>query len=127
MPLYYPEGTHPDGACFPGSEIKFAAFGKDGTAHTILGVETIDPAYGVWTVGAECTLVGLPSGPVEVAGSARGAVVVRDPNFSLTFIHPDTVRAGELYELDAHIHNTSLVAANLQQPQNLEGEIARRC
>ena len=71
------------------------------------------------------TLEGLPGGPVEVAGRTRGAVVVRDPNFSLTFIHPDTVRAGERYDLLLHIQNTSLVDANLVtvslDPPNLSG------
>ena len=71
------------------------------------------------------TLEGLPSGPVEVAGHVRGAVVVRDPDFSLTFIHPDTVRAGEGYELVIHLQNTSLVDANLVtvslDPRNLSG------
>jgi hypothetical protein len=71
------------------------------------------------------TLEGLPSGPIEVAGQARGAVVVRDPDFSLTFIHPDKVRAGELYELNVQLQNTSQVDANLVtvslDPRNLSG------
>jgi hypothetical protein len=70
-------------------------------------------------------LEGLPSGPVEVVGHASGAVVVRDPDFSLTFIHPNTVRAGELYELTVHLQNTSKVPANLVtvslDPRNLSG------
>ena len=37
---------------------------------------------------------------------ARGGGRPR-PNFSLTFIHPDTVRAGELYDLVLQIQNTS--------------------
>ena len=60
-PLYDPQGTHPDGALLPGTSLTFSDFGRDGTANTILCVETIDPNFGVWTVGAECTLVGLPS------------------------------------------------------------------
>ncbi len=52
---------HPDGAIFYGSRIKLAAFGKDGTAHTVLACETIDDMYGTWTEGRECILVGLPS------------------------------------------------------------------
>lgn len=52
---------HPDGALYPGGKITLAAFGKDGTAHTILCTETIDPQYGIWTYGRECVLVGLPS------------------------------------------------------------------
>jgi len=62
-PLYLPEEAtrHPDGALFPGGRIKLSAFGRDGSAHTILCTETMDPQYGVWTVGAEVSLVGLPS------------------------------------------------------------------
>jgi prepilin-type N-terminal cleavage/methylation domain-containing protein len=52
---------HPDGALYPGARITLAAFGKDGTAHTLLCTETIDPQYGIWTYGRECVLVGLPS------------------------------------------------------------------
>lgn len=55
------KAIHPDGALYPGGKITLAAFGKDGTAHTILCTETIDPEYGVWTYGRECVLVGLPS------------------------------------------------------------------
>lgn len=63
VPLYAPDkpGVHPDGACFPGTPVSLAGFMRDGSSHTILAVETMDPEYGVWTVGAECTLVGLPS------------------------------------------------------------------
>jgi len=71
------------------------------------------------------TLFGLPGGGVEVTGRAQGAVVVRDPNFALTFIHPNVVRAGELYELQVELRNTSKVAANLVtvsiDPRNLTG------
>ena len=71
------------------------------------------------------TLEGLPSGPIEVAGHVRGAVVVRDPNFALTFIHPDVVRAGSQYDLTVQIRNTSLVDANLVtvslDPRNMTG------
>ncbi|MDH4017764.1 MAG: hypothetical protein OEV20_10540, partial [Actinomycetota bacterium] len=70
-------------------------------------------------------LHGLPGGPVEVTGGAEGAVVVRDPNFALTFIHPNVVRAGELYELQVELRNTSRVDANLVtvgiDPRNLSG------
>ena len=55
------DSIHPDGAVFYGSRLKFASFGKDGTAHTVLCMETIDDQYGTWTEGRECILVGLPS------------------------------------------------------------------
>jgi len=63
-PLPLPQNVdsiHPDGGIFYGSRMKFASFGKDGTAHTILATETIDDQYGTWTEGREVVLVGLPS------------------------------------------------------------------
>ncbi len=70
-------------------------------------------------------LDGLPGGPIEISGITEGAVVVRDPSFSITFIHPNTVRAGEVYELRAHLQNTSDVDANLVtvclEERNLSG------
>lgn len=114
--------------------------GPDGQAGTTDDVDRLRPQgsgtaeflvegikEGGHVIGIEIrgTLEGLPSGPVQVVGHAQGAVVVRDPNFALTFIHPDTVRAGERYELLVHIQNTSSVDANLVtvslDPRNLSG------
>ena len=95
----------------------------EGTSEFL--VEGIREGGHIVEIEIKGTLIGLPSGPVEVMGIARGPVVVRDPNFSLTFIHPDIVRAGETYDLVAQIQNTSLVAANLVtislDPPNLSG------
>ena len=60
VPKYDPEGAHPDGACFPGTQLKFASFTRDGTAHTILGAETIEREFARWTVSADAAVVGLP-------------------------------------------------------------------
>lgn len=59
------------------------------------------------------TLEGLPIGPVTIRGKATGAVLVRNPDFSVTLGHPATVRAGEAYDLFVTITNTSKVPANL--------------
>ena len=56
-------------------------------------------------------LDGLAAGLVEVEGAA-GSVLVRNPNFSLAFSHPRTIRSGEPYEASATILNTSSVTAN---------------
>ncbi len=53
------------------------------------------------------TLEGLPVGPVPIRGRAAGAVLVRNPTFTLTFTHPDVVNAGEPYTLDVTVTNTS--------------------
>ncbi|MFZ4856964.1 MAG: carboxypeptidase regulatory-like domain-containing protein [Desulfuromonadaceae bacterium] len=58
------------------------------------------------------TLEGLPIGPVTVRGRAMGTVLVRNPNFTLTFTHPDIVNAGEEYVLDVTVTNTSAAPAN---------------
>ena len=54
-------GRHPDGASFPGSKLTFANFKGDGTAHTFLAVETIEPIRARWTLGWEAAVVGLPT------------------------------------------------------------------
>ena len=58
------------------------------------------------------TLTGLPIGPVAIRGRAAGAVLVRNPNFTLTFTHPDIVNDGEEYDLDITVTNTSESIAN---------------
>ena len=52
---------HPDGGVFPGSRHGTAGFQKDGTAHTLIVVESIEPYYARWLVGLETCVVGLPS------------------------------------------------------------------
>ena len=59
------------------------------------------------------TLSGLPSGDVTVSGSAKGMVIVRDPEFSIVFAHPSVIRSGEEYDILVTITNTSPVPANL--------------
>jgi len=54
-------GKHPNGACYPGSKLTFANFKSDGSAHTILAVETIEDRGARWSLGWESTLVGLPT------------------------------------------------------------------
>ena len=54
-------GRHPNGACYPGSKLNFSNFKTDGSAHTILAVETIEPHAARWTLGWEATVVGLPT------------------------------------------------------------------
>jgi len=61
----------------------------------------------------KATLEGLPIGPVTITGKAMGAVLVRNPDFTLTFGHPQTVRSGEEYDLFITVTNTSQVIANL--------------
>ena len=65
-------------------------------------------------------LNGLPVGPVPIRGRAAGAVLVRNPRFTLTFTHPEIVNAGEPYTLDVTVTNTG------ESPRELRvGEPAR--
>ncbi|MCX6580460.1 MAG: carboxypeptidase regulatory-like domain-containing protein [Candidatus Aminicenantes bacterium] len=59
------------------------------------------------------TLTGLPSGDTRLSGKASGAVIVRNPKFSVTFSHPSVIREGEEYDIYVTMTNTSPVAANL--------------
>ncbi|HEX4915743.1 MAG TPA: hypothetical protein VFV51_17415, partial [Vicinamibacterales bacterium] len=71
------------------------------------------------------TLNGLPIGPVEIRGRAAGAVLVRNPTFTLTFTHPEVVSAGEPYTLDVTVTNTGQSPANFVNltlyPRNVSG------
>ena len=58
---------HPDGAMYPGSKLRFKDFASDGTAHTIICVESIEQFSARWFLGMETLLVGLP--PLGVAGN----------------------------------------------------------
>jgi type II secretory pathway pseudopilin PulG len=51
--------SQPDGALFPGKGLGFRHF-VDGTAKTIMAVETIDDSSSVWLAGSDATLVGMP-------------------------------------------------------------------
>jgi hypothetical protein len=52
------------------------------------------------------------SEPVPLLGHAQGKLLVRNPNFSLVLVHPDVVRRGEEYTLEARLTNTSQTLAN---------------
>jgi prepilin-type N-terminal cleavage/methylation domain-containing protein len=82
-PPYNPSGTspsimHPDGAFFPGSGSQVSDL-ADGTAHTIMVVETIDDQASLWTVGKQATLAGLPN---QVVTGAQA------PNSQYSYYHP---------------------------------------
>jgi hypothetical protein len=58
------------------------------------------------------TLEGLPTGPVNLIGSASGGVLVRNPYFNMTFTVPGVVRKGENFNVYATVTNTSQAPAN---------------
>ena len=79
-PKYCPsrDGMHPDGVLFPGSRMTFAAF-RRGLSNAISAVESVEPNFSRWTVGAEAAVVGLPrnvefekSGHEDFYGTIKG-------------------------------------------------------
>ncbi len=50
--------------------------------------------------------------PVPIQGTASGKLLVRNPTFSLVLVHPDVVRRGEIYTMEARLTNTSGTLAN---------------
>ncbi|MBU4405527.1 MAG: carboxypeptidase regulatory-like domain-containing protein, partial [Acidobacteria bacterium] len=112
----------------PGTPVPVRCPGPDGKIGTADDVDVILAAFsgmaeflaeglkeGTHTIKIDFkgTLSGLPSGDTEVKGSALGAVLVRNPEFSVVFSHPDVVRSGEEYDLYMTLTNTSKVTANL--------------
>jgi hypothetical protein len=69
---------------------------------------------GFYTVnfGINATLEGLPTGPVNLTGSASGGVLVRNPYFNMTFTVPGVVRSGENFNVYATVTNISQAPAN---------------
>lgn len=69
---------------------------------------------GFYTVnfGINATLEGLPTGPVNLMGSASGGVLVRNPYFNMTFTVPGVVRSGEQFNVYATVTNISQAPAN---------------
>jgi len=61
----------------------------------------------------EGILEGMPNGIRRLSGTARGAVVVRDPTLAVTITHPDVVAADEEYSLFLTVSNTANTPANL--------------
>lgn len=50
--------------------------------------------------------------PIALSGLAQGKVLVQNPTFSLMLVHPEVVRRGQAYTLEAHLTNTSQTLAN---------------
>jgi PKD repeat protein len=100
----------PDGKPGTADDIPVLGSGENGNAEFLVegrreGGHTVD-------IKIKGILEGLPIGPVPISGSAVGIVEVRDPTFSLTLSHPQTITAGEQYDFMVTITNTSESPAN---------------
>jgi hypothetical protein len=117
--------TTSNGASMPVRPVMQAgADGKTGTADDLPAIAPGDTATAEYLIEGRRegthtiefnitgTLHGLPGGAVTITGRAVGSVVVRNPSFTLTFTHPDTVQVGEPYTLDVTVTNTSASIAN---------------
>ena len=85
--------------------------GEAGQAEFL--VEGLQQGLAVMNINLTGDLYGLPAGVVQVQGKAAGSVLVRNPNFSIVFSHPDTIRAGEPYQASVTLLNTGVSPANL--------------
>ena len=71
-PKYNPDGKdaqgnsiHPDGACFPGRKLAIKDMANDGTSHTFLVVETVEPQFARWAVGRRGHCGGTSAGTLK--------------------------------------------------------------
>lgn len=98
--------------------------GKPGTADDIDRIEPGETGMaeflveglqeGLHTLDFELrgTLEGLAAGPTNLRGRTTGAVLVRNAKFSMAFLHPFRVRAGEPYNASVTLVNTGDTVAN---------------
>jgi len=100
----------PDGRLGTADDVNSLGPGDTGNAEFL--VEGRREGSHIIDIDITGTLLGLPIGPVAVHGRARGAVLVRNPTFTLTFTHPEVVTAGEAYTLDVTVTNTGSSPAN---------------
>ncbi len=108
VPVRFPGA---DGVIGTADDIELIVAGQ--TAEAEFFVEGLQEGTHTVQMNLNGILQGLAQGDVAITGTATGAILVRNPNFSLTFSHPSVVRDHEEYDLFVTITNTSTVDANL--------------
>ncbi len=103
----------PDGQLDTADDITTLQPGETGQGEFL--VEGLQEGLAVMNINLTADLYGLAAGVVHVQGVAAGSVLVRNPSFSLTFVHPDVVRVGEPYTASITVLNTGITPANLVQ------------
>ena len=83
------------------------------TAQAEFLVEGLREGTHIVDFDLEGVLEGLPTGIRRLSGTARGAVIVRDPTLGIVVSHPDVVRADEEYTLEMSVTNNGVTPANL--------------
>jgi hypothetical protein len=101
----------PDGVVGTADDLTFLIAQASGEADFL--VEGLKEGTHVVEMDLSGVLEGLPGGIRHLEGTARGAVVVRDPTFGVTISQPDVVRADEEFSLYLTLSNTSVSPANL--------------
>src|SRR5205823_2614762 len=115
----------PDGKLGTADDLLFVAPGQSGDAEFLVEGR-LEGTHQV-QIKISGTLDGLPIGPVRISGSANGVVEVRNPTFALTLSHPATVTAGEEYDFNVIVTNTSETPANFVNlsllPRSISGAV----
>lgn len=83
------------------------------TGQGELLIEGLEAGLHLLEIELNGILDGLAAGEVRIRGHASGSVMVRNPKFSLTFAHPETVQRGDEYEAALTVLNTSDADAHL--------------
>ncbi len=110
-PVVDVRGLGPDGAV--GTTDDVGRLQPAATGQAELLVEGRKEGLHTFDIKLRAVLDGLVAGELPLEGLASGAVLVRNPKFSIVFAHPATVRAGEPYEASITVLNTSETPAEL--------------
>ena len=82
-----------DGAYGGGDDIEQLHPGETGRAEFL--VEGLKEGLHTMDISITAKLDGFAAGIMDITGTATGAVLVPNPNFSMAFSHPRTIRTGE--------------------------------
>lgn len=110
-PIVDVRGLGPDGDA--GTTDDVGRLQPAATGQAELLVEGRKEGLHTFDIKLRAVLDGLVAGELPLKGLASGAVLVRNPKFSIVFAHPATVRAGEPYEASITVLNTSETPAEL--------------
>ncbi|MEO8196126.1 MAG: carboxypeptidase regulatory-like domain-containing protein [Thermoanaerobaculia bacterium] len=101
----------PDGELGTADDLTFLV--AQATAEAEFLVEGLREGTHIVDFDLDGVLEGLPTGIRRIQGTARGAVVVRDPTLGIVVSHPDVVRADEEYTMEMSVTNNGVTPANL--------------
>lgn len=104
-------GAGPDGSFGTNDDVTRLLPGGQAQGEFI--VEGLRPGLHLFDILLRGTLLGFEGREVPIEGQAVGSVLVRNPNFSIVFSHPESIRAQEPYEASVTVMNTSETPANL--------------